>query len=151
MLTMTEQVREVLDKSFEEVQASSLILNLLSIYSKLYLNGAQPGTCGACHRDFYNQLNNNGMELAKQYEEAKNRTCKPNWKGIRYIPATARHWNDELVTDKEAMMLLEKGFLKSTDFITLPADYNKPVPEEKVQASFEQRHAPKRKGKKVKA
>lgn len=143
MLTMTEQVREVLDKSFEEVQASSLILGLLTVYSKLYLNGGYPGTCGACHRDYYNQLKNNGMELAKQYEEAKNRTCKPAWNGLIYIRDTARHWNSELLTDKEAMMLLEKGFLKSADFSILPAAFDKPVPEEKIQASFEQRHTPR--------
>lgn len=146
MLTMTEQVREVLDKSFEEVNASSLILSLLSIYSKLYLNGAQPGTCGACHRDFYSQLKNNGMELAKNYDEAKSRTCKPSWNGIRYIAATARWWNSELITDKEALMLLEKGFQKPSDFTILPSDFNKPIPEEKVQESFQQRHAPKQKG-----
>lgn len=150
MLTMTEQVREVLDKSFEEVQASSFILNLLSIYSKLYLNGGQPGTCGACHRDYYNQLKSNGMELAKAYEEAKNRTCKPAWNGLIYIRDTARHWNSELLTDKEAINLLEKGFLKSSDFTTLPSDFNKPVPEEKIQESFEKRHAPKIRKTKVK-
>lgn len=143
MLTMTEQVREVLDKSFEEVNASSLILSLLSIYSKLYLNGAQPGTCGACHRDYYNQLKNNGMELAKQYEEAKNRTCKPSWNGIKYINATARHWNSELLTDKEATNLLEKGFLKSSDFSILPAGFGKVLTEAEIQETFEKRHAPK--------
>lgn len=143
MLSMTEQVREVLDTSFEEVQASSLILSLLSIYSKLYLNGADTGYCGACHRDFYNQLKNNGMELAKKYEEAKNRTCKPAWNGIKYISATARFWNSDLVTDKEAAMLLEKGFQNTSDFTILPAGFGKVLTEKEIQETFDKRHAPK--------
>jgi hypothetical protein len=144
MLTMTEQVREVLDKSFEEVQASSLILTLLDCYSKLYLYGAQPGTCGACHRDFYIQLKINGMELAKAYEEAKNRTCKPAWKDLKYIQLTARHWSSELLTDKEAIMLLEKKFLSEKDFLTLPSGFGAPIPEQKIQEDFEKRQMPKK-------
>lgn len=142
-MTMTDQVSEVINKSFEEVSASSLILTLLNCYSKLYLNGADPGTCGKCHQDFYIQLKKNGMELAKLYEEAKNRTCKPAWSGLKYIPATARHWNDELITDKDAVYLLDNGFCKASDFETLPEGYGKPIPEEKVIEDFEKRHAPK--------
>lgn len=118
---MTELVNEIINKSFEEVSASSLILKMLDCYSKLYLNGKQPSTCGRCHRDYYITLKKNGMELAKKYEEAKNRTCKPAWTGLKYIPATARHWDDNLLTDKEAEYLLEKHFLKESDFEVLPS------------------------------
>lgn len=86
------------------------------------------------------------MELAKLYEEAKNRTCKPNWNGLKYISSTARHWNNELLTDKDAIYLLEGGHLTTKDFEVLPAEYGRPIPEEKVIADFEKRHAP-RKGK----
>lgn len=142
-MLMTDQVREVLNKSFEEVSASSLIISLLNCYSKLYLNGGEPGTCGKCHRDFYYQLKQNGMDLAQKYDEAKNRTCKPAWTGLKYIPATARHWNDELITDKDAVYLLDKGYCKKEDFEILPEGYGKPIPEEKVIEDFEKRHAPK--------
>lgn len=142
---MLEAVSEVISKSFEEVAASSLILKLINCYSKLYLNGSQPSGCTKCLRTYYQELKKTGMELAQKFEDVKNRTCKPNWNGLRYIPATARHWNNELVSDKEAEMLLEKGWLKESDFEVLPAGYGKPVPEEKVKADFEKRHAPRKK------
>jgi len=80
--------------------------------------------------------------MAQKFDEAKTRTCKPAWKGLKYIPPTARHWNSELVTDKEAEYLLEKGYVKPTDFEVLPAKAE-PVPEEKIIEQFEKRHTPK--------
>jgi hypothetical protein len=142
---MVEEVGEIISKSFEEVSASSLILKLLDCYSKLYLNGSAPGLCNLCHREYYTQITKNGMELAKKYEEAKARTCKPNWNGLKYINATARHWNSDLLTDKEAIYLLEKGILKTTDFDTLPSEYGKPIPEEKIQSDFQKRQFKKKK------
>jgi hypothetical protein len=145
---MINSVKEVLAKSFEEVSASSLVLKLLDCYSKLYINGSQPGICGLCLRNYYTELKKNGMELAKIYEEVKNRTCKPAWNGLKYIPSTARHWNNELITDKDAMYLLEKGFVKENEFEILPSEWGKPIPEEKVIEAFEQRHLPKKSKKK---
>jgi hypothetical protein len=140
---MIEDIKEVLNKSFEEVAASSLVLKLLSVYSKLYLNGGQPAHCSACMRDYYSQLKKNGMELAQLYLEAKNRTCKPKANGIVYIASTARHWNSELITDKDAIYLLEGKHMKPSDFEILPEAWGKPIPEEKVIKDFEKRHAPK--------
>lgn len=140
---MINKVKEVLSKSFEEVSASSLVLTLLECYSKLYLNGAQPGVCGKCMRGYYIELTKTGMEKAINFEEIKARTCKPAWNGLKFIPSTARHWNNELLTDKEAINLLEKKFLTPVDFEVLPAEWGKPIPEEKVIEAFEQRHAPK--------
>lgn len=141
---MVENVKELLSKSFEEIEGSSLIINLLTIYSKLYLNGADPGSCGQCHRDYYIQLKLNGMEQAEKYLEAQNRTCKPSWSGLKYIRTTAKHWNDQLLTDKEAIYLLENKHLEIKDFEVLPADFGKPIPEEKVIQDFQKRHAPRK-------
>lgn len=141
---MINKVKEVLSKSFEEVSASSLVLTLLECYSKLYLNGGQPGACSKCHRDYYIELKKTGMEKAINFEEVKTRTCKPAWNGLKYINATARHWNNELLTDKDAIGLLEKKFLFESDFEILPVNWGKPIPEEKVIQDFEQRHLPKK-------
>jgi len=144
---MINDIKQIINLSFEEVVASSLSLKLLDCYSKLYLCGGQPKTCARSQRQYYCQLIKNGIEMAQKFEEAKNRTCRPNWgtpqkPGIKYIPDTGRHWNSELLTDKEAQMLLDKGYVKSTDFEILPAK-PEPVPEEKIQEQFEKRHIPK--------
>jgi hypothetical protein len=141
---LIDDIREVLSVPFEQVISTPLILKLLSVYSKLYLGGRQPRMCTACHRDYYIQLSKDGEIMAEKYEEAKKRTCKPKWNGLMYIRATARHWNSELLTDKEAEYLLEKGFLTPENFEVLPAK-PEPVPEEKIQEGFEKRHAPKAK------
>jgi hypothetical protein len=116
-----EDVREVINTPFEVVNSTSLVLKLLNSYSKLYLNGAQPGGCSLCIRDYYNKLLRTGMDLALKYEEAKNRTCKPAWNGLKYIPSTARHWNSELITDSDAKYLLSESHLKESDFEILPS------------------------------
>jgi hypothetical protein len=117
-----DDVKEVLNTPFEKVVSTPLSLKLLSCYSKLYLCGGQPRTCTNSQRNYYQQLLKNGIEMAKKFEQAKNRTCKPAWKGLKYIPATARHWNSEFLSDDEASMLLKKGFVKESDFEVLPDD-----------------------------
>jgi hypothetical protein len=80
------------------------------------------------------------MEAIERLEKIKNRTCKPNWNGLKYIASTARHWNNELITDDEAQMLLAGKHLTNKDFVVLPV-----MPDEEIKAKFEQRHAPKKK------
>lgn len=60
--------------------------------------------------------------MAKKIVEAESRTCQPAWKGLKYIPMAARHFSSRLITDEEAKMLLEKGFLKESDFRVLPQE-----------------------------
>lgn len=141
---MIEKLKKVINTPFEEVVASSLVLDLLDCYSKLYLNGGNPGGCTQCHRTYYNELKKDGMERALNYEEIKNRTCKPAWNGLKYISATARHWNDKLITDKDAVYLLENKHVTEKDFEILPKEWGKPIPEEKIKEQFEKRHAPKK-------
>lgn len=117
---MIEDVKEILDSTFEEVTASSLSLKLLRCYSMLFLGGKQPRTCTRSQRQYYQQLTKNGIAMAQQFEKAINRKCRPAWKGLKYIPPTARHWNSELLTDDEALMLLEKGYIKPSEFEILP-------------------------------
>lgn len=63
------------------------------------------------------------MEKAQLADEVKNRTCKPKWKGLKFIHRVARHYSDQLITDKQAVDLLKKGLLTEADFLTLPAGY----------------------------
>lgn len=134
---MVEDVREILNTPFEEVAASSLSLKLLRCYSMLFLGGQQPRTCTRSQRQYYQQLTKNGITMAQQFDAAKNRKCRPAWKGLKYIPPTARHWNSELVTDEEALMLLEKGYVKPSEFLVLP-DQPEPEFNEEEQACIQE-------------
>jgi hypothetical protein len=120
MMDIVESVNEILNHDFNEIKSSTLVATLLSVYSKLYLNGAQPRLCNKCHEQYYNQLKINGMKKAELFKKAKSRTCKPAWKGNRYIPSRGRHYNNELLTDEQAIELLSTGDLKEKDFFTLP-------------------------------
>jgi len=129
MKSYTELVAEVIEHEVGEVIASPiLILQLLSVYSALYLQGKNPGICGKCHKDYYYKLKANGMEKAKEADEAKNRTCQPKWRGLRFIGKVARHFNDKLLTDAQAISLLDAKLLKPEDFIKLPDGYGEPTP-----------------------
>lgn len=133
-MTYQDQLAEVLNHEVGEVVASPiLIMSLLRLYSALYLQGRPPGTCGNCHREYYNKLKRNGMEKAKQADEVAKRTCEPKWKGLKFIAKLAKHFNDTLITDAQAISLLDAGFLKPEDFKVLP-DRGEEKPVVKVVA-----------------
>jgi hypothetical protein len=121
---LIKDLEEILSKTVEEVIASPLSLKLLNLYSKLYLNGEQPRWCESCQRDYYNQLKCEGYLKIKLMEEIEKRTCIPAWNGLKYIHKAGRHYNHELITDVEAIDLLERGFLSESDFIKMPEGFN---------------------------
>ena len=129
---MKEKVIKVISCTFEEVNASSLVLDLLECYSKLYANGAQLGGCSLCLRDYYSQLVKNGIEMAEKYEDVQKRTCVPAWVGLKYVPKAARHYSNEWITDKEAIYLLEIEALTEEDFEVMPTDL-KPAKKSKKE------------------
>lgn len=57
-------------------------------------------------------------------EKAKNRTCKPAWSGLKYVPSFG-HINSELVYDEQAVRCLNEKHLRESDFEVLPEGYNK--------------------------
>lgn len=118
------ELEKVLSVKFEELVNSDLALTLLFLYSTLYKRGEQLPWCAACMRDYYKQLNLNGLEMIDLYLEAKNRTCIPNFKGLRYVREEARHYSNEYLTDAQAIYLLNAGYLKENEFIKLPDGYN---------------------------
>ena len=119
---MVKDVELILSKDVGEVIASPLSLKLLRCYSTLYLGGKAPRTCSNSQRKYYQQLKKNGIEMAKKLTKAEARTCTPAWKGLKYIPKAARHYSSNTLTDEEARALLDKGFLKESDFNKLPDD-----------------------------
>lgn len=121
---MIELIKTIIKTDIEEIIGSSMSLDLLNCYSKLFLNGAQPSTCSKCLRDYYRKIVIEGLEKAKIMAEKKDSTHKYAKKGVKYIGIPfCRHFNLQEMTDEEANDLLKKGFLKEEDFKILPEDY----------------------------
>lgn len=118
---MIDKVNQILSTGVEVLIAENPLL-LLRVYSQLYLCGEQPRACARSQRLYYLQIQKNGIEMATKYEQAKNRTCIPNWKGSKFITATQKHWLADLITDDDAKYLLEKGYLTEKAFTKLPKD-----------------------------
>ena len=120
---MIAELKELLNKDIRDIISSPDSLKLLKFYSILYLSGAQPRTCEKSQREYYSQLQKDGIMKAEQYEEINARTCKPKWNGLKFIPSQGRHFSDKFITDIQATDLLQKGILKESDFIELPKLY----------------------------
>lgn len=97
-----------------------LLLLMLRCYSNLYLCGAQCSSCKRTHQKYYDKIKQNGLEMAEKYEKSKVRTCIPNWSGSKYITATYKHWNADMITDEDATYLLSNNYLTEDMFIKLP-------------------------------
>lgn len=70
------------------------------------------------------------MKKAVSADEAKNRTCVPAWKGLKFIFKRARHYNNALITDEQAVELLNEGLLSESDFKKLPEGYKAKGPSQ---------------------
>lgn len=128
---MLEKLNLILSKDFEEIVNSSISLTLLEIYSKYYLSGGQPRTCRQSQLSYYQTIIKDKTKLIEAMTEKTN-ICK--LKGLKYIPKPlCKHYDLENLTDKEASMLLEKGWLKESDFEKLPVQY---VEDKKVEAEI---------------
>lgn len=108
----------------EAIISSPMSLDLMRCYSLLYLNGSQCRGCASSQRGYYRQLMHNGITKAMDYEKIKTRTCKPAWKGLMFIHKEGRHFNDEFITDEQAIALLNRGHLTEKDFTKLPDGYS---------------------------
>lgn len=129
-----EKVRYLLSRNVEEIISSTDSLDLIRCYSMLYLNGQQCRSCEASQRSYYKELFLTGLNKAKQMDEAKNRTCKPNWGkgctnniGLKFIHKEGNFYSSEHITDDQAVSLLNRGLLHESDFDVLPEGYEKPL------------------------
>lgn len=119
---MIDSVKKILSQGVADIIAKDPLL-LLKTYSKLYLCGGQPRVCARSQRLYYLQIQKNGLEMAEKYEKAKSRTCIPAWSGLKFITATQKHWIADLLTDDEAVYLLEKKYISEKSFTKLPDSY----------------------------
>jgi len=130
-----EKVKYLLSRNVEDIIASTDSLDLIRCYSMLYLNGQQCRYCAASQKSYYNELVKTGLQKAKEMDEAKNRTCVPNWgkgctnnNGLKCIRQDGNAFYSSLyITDAQALSLLNRGLLSESDFDVLPEGYEKPL------------------------
>lgn len=144
-----EKVKYLLSRNVEDIISSTDSLDLIRCYSILYLNGQQCRFCAASQRSYYNEFVRTGLKKAKEMDEAKNRTCVPNWgkgctnnNGLKFIHKEGNFYSSLYITDAQALSLLNRGLLSESDFDVLPEGYEKPLPK------FEETPEPKKQAKK---
>jgi hypothetical protein len=122
---MIDEVKKILSHSSGEVIADpELCFSLIKCYSRLYKVGCSVRTCKNSLYLYYKILQKNGIEMATINEQAKERTCVPAFKGIKYISRAAKYFNADLLTDRDAIFLLQHKCLTEEDFIKLPTGWN---------------------------
>jgi len=113
-------VSDILSYSVDEIlQSRQLTLSILSIYSKLYLNGAAPRGCSRSIVGYYVELQKSNI---KEKDIIMKKTNK--FKKLIYIALEGMHFSDANMTDEKAIQFLDANILKKEDFITLPEGYN---------------------------
>ena len=112
-------VSDILSYSVDEIlQSRQLTLSILSIYSKLYLNGAAPRGCSKSIAGYYVELQKSNI---KEKDIIMKKTNK--FKRLIYIASEGMHFSDANMTDEKAIQFLDANILKKEDFITLPDGY----------------------------
>lgn len=139
---MIDDIREIISKDFEEIYTSSLSLKLLSIYSQLFFDGKQPKYCKVSQKKYYGIICHEGIKRYKEMEKNKP-TFKTKRTGIMYVGQPfCKHFNLELMSDKDATELIQKGVLKEKDFSKLPDLYKE---EKKIEAEIKKEEKAKKK------
>ena len=117
---MRNDLNKIVNSKFSDIEKSGeLTLLLLSLYSQLFLNGAQPSTCGKCMRDYHIKIINKGLQII-EFMENKTNILKD---GLHYVRVESKHFSNDNLSDEKAIYLLEKGLIKESNFLTLPKGY----------------------------
>lgn len=124
---MRDQLNKLLEKPFSDVKNDSeKVLILLSLYSRLFMDGKQPSTCVKCMADYYIKLSNEGFARIEKMKIMENQKCKLK-PGLVFVKEEAKHFSNDNITDKKALQLLNSGRLKPQHFEILPDGYKKDV------------------------
>lgn len=148
---LVEKIQRLLEQDVEVIIASTASLDLIWCYSTLYQNGQAVRSCAESQRRYYAILSKEGLTKAKEMENLKKRTCKPNWgDGLVWVNRCARHFLAEHITDEQATDLLIHGDLPESMFDVLPDDYLFLKEEKPAKETTEQPEEVKKKGRKPK-
>jgi hypothetical protein len=102
-----------------DIKANALIWMFDEVYFFIFSDRMKG--CVRCLDKHLDVLKTKGKTLIMNKLELQKRTCKPNFKGLRYIGGAFHgHYLAETLTDKQAVEMLNAGVLKETDFDVLP-------------------------------
>lgn len=127
---MLDRLNKIINTPAQEVmQSPELYLELLKLYSILFLAGKQPSACEKCAYNYYNELKKKGIYRIKFIEMNK---CKlqPNKIFHVRVGKAIITYSDKNMDDKTALRLLKEGKLKESDFVVLP---EKPTRKKKTE------------------
>lgn len=147
---MIEQINEILSNEVEAVlKDGRLSLNLMRIYSVLYMNGAPCRACSQSQRTYYSELQKTGLQKAIIMV---NRTCELMPDALHYVRGLGnKHLSNHNITDEEAIICLQNGWLKERHFAKLPVGYKKPEAQKEIEPQSEntpEEEQPKKRGRK---
>ena len=122
---MIDQINEILNYEVEAVlKDGRLSLNLLRIYSVIYMGGAPCRACSQSQRAYYAELKKSGLQKASIMV---NRTCELQPDALHYVRGLGnKHVSNHNITDEEAIICLKNGWLKERHFVKLPSGYKEP-------------------------
>jgi hypothetical protein len=116
-----ERLESIISHPIDQVlKEPDLLVEMLRIYSLLYLEKKPCSTCTRLHRAYYIRLRKTGKETILNLSKMKTNTCKLKegvivlFKGVHYS-----HLN---ITDKVARDMIKWNPVLSKRFETLPAD-----------------------------
>ena len=130
---------KIFTASGEELASYTLFHDMVKIMKAT--NGVEPaGTCcGRNTKQIINSFLNNKQKYENFMENIEKRLIKPLRKGVVYISPMKKMLNYELMTDKEIILCVSKGYL--SDKIFDWTEYNnvqKPIAEENVGENVEE-------------
>lgn len=116
---MIELYNNIRERTLAEILSDGeLLRSLLILASALLLNDGAPALCNSCIAEYYQKIVANFDELYKNYNDMKQRICKPKWVGIKYVKGA--FYNSDTITDEQAISALKNGYLTEKDFEVLP-------------------------------
>lgn len=140
---MIDNVNKIKSIDFDTIKSDGVLtMLLLKTYSVLYKGGKQVRTCINSQRKYYNEILKTGIMKAELKEKVEKRTCEPKFKGRKevYTNKGIYETHSEHLTDESAISFLKIGWLKESDFKTLPKGWDKikkEMQKEKAKAEAE--------------
>lgn len=114
----------IVNTDFDTIKSTDLVLTLIRLYSKLFLNSNQiDSTCVLCLEKYHNEIKSNGYSRLEKMQTTELKTNKCKLSGLKYIAVLHVHYDLQLMNDREATNLLKIGYLKESDFEVLPENW----------------------------
>lgn len=98
-----------------------LLVEMLRLYSEIFLNSKPCSTCEKQHRGYYKRLINDGEQQIKQNEIMSKKTCLLKDNALLYYRGA--HYTNANLTDKIALSILKNTPVLEREFVEYPEGY----------------------------